>query len=321
MEPFADRLFRRVREKRSPVVVGLDPRLGSLPKHLRVAALAEHGPSATAIAEVFVTFFERVLDRVAPLVPAVKPQLAFFEQYGPEGFRALSTITSYARGKGLLVIADAKRNDIGPTMSAYADAYLGTPEFWEGVTFAPFQADAMTVNPYFGSDGVEPALESARNHGAGVFVLVKTSNPSSRELQDQLMLDGRPLYERVAELVSKWGEPLRGSAGYSSVGAVVGATFPSEAERLRELMPATPFLVPGYGAQGAMARDVVSAFDSAGLGAVVVSARDIIFAFSKPPWNSRFREEEFDLAAEAAVLQMRRDIEEALLATGRSWDR
>jgi len=271
---FADRLCTEIARKQSQVVVGLDPRLGRLPEELRPS-----GNDVRKAAEAFIAFNRLVIEAVSRHAVAVKPQVAFYEALGCEGMRAYAETIRLAREAGLLVIGDVKRNDIAGTAAAYAAAHLGTPA---GEGGGDFVADAITVNPYLGEDGIRPFVNSAAAHGRGLFALVKTSNPSSADIQD-LDCGGRPLYERVAALVERWGAPHRGACGYSCLGAVVGATFPDELARLRELMPHTLFLVPGFGAQGGGVGDVLAAFDADGLGAVVNSSRGIIFAYERRP--------------------------------------
>lgn len=272
---FTDRLHEAIRKKQSPCCVGLDPRLDWLPRALRERA--ELRPSREALADVLVQFHTEILERIAPIIPAIKPQLAFFEQLGAPGIAAFETLVSQARKLGVLVIADAKRGDIGPTADAYARAFLGGVQFGN-VDVSPPKADCLTVNPYFGTDGLEPFLAACDREGAGIYVLVRTSNPSSREFQ-ALDAEGRSLAFHVAEAVQRRGAPRIGTSGYSSVGAVVGATHRDELRGLREAMPRTPFLLPGYGAQGGKAEDVVDAFDTRGMGALVVAARSVNFAF------------------------------------------
>jgi orotidine-5'-phosphate decarboxylase len=310
-EHFADRLCAAIERTGSAVVVGLDPRLDSLPEPLLKACRQTYGVTTRAAAEALWRFNRSIIDGVHDLVPAVKPQLAFYERYGVEGLQAFARTVQYARQAGLLVIADAKRNDIGSTAEAYADAFLGTSRVFEQHLASDFAVDALTVNAYLGSDGIRPFVERAHQHGKGLFVLVKTSNVSSGELQD-LRVDARPLYEHLGALVERWGERNRGACGYSAVGAVVGATYPEQGRRLRALMPHTFFLVPGYGVQGATAADVVGCFDAQGLGALVNAARSILFAYRTQPYAAQYGSEAYARAARAATQDMIRDIRQAL---------
>jgi orotidine-5'-phosphate decarboxylase len=273
---FADRLCAAVRAKGNAVCVGLDPRWDALPAEVRL----RHGSDTlAAVALAFEEFCCRVIDVVAPLVPVIKPQMAFFEMCGPAGFAALQRVLRKARQCGLLVILDGKRNDIASTAAAYADAALaGVP--LAGAARPVWDADALTVNPYIGRDAVEPFLESARRAGRGVFVLVRTSNPGARQFQD-LNCGGRPLYLHVAAAVRTWSRENLGSCGLGDVGAVIGATYPAELAALRAALPEVPFLVPGFGAQGGGAADVAPAFRADGQGALVNSSRGILFAY--PP--------------------------------------
>jgi len=292
---FADRLAAAVRRCGNPVMVGLDPRWEQLPACLR----ADLDPrDLAAAAHAYGAFCRDVIDVVAPLVAVVKPQAAFFEQLGPPGMAALADVIAYASGAGLLVVVDGKRNDIGTTAAAYAEAYLGPGRLsvWGG--------DALTVSPYLGADSLEPFVELAVQRAAGIFVLVKTSNPGGGLFQDLVTTDGAALYQRVAAFVQQAAQRTAGSCGYGAVGAVVGATYPEQLAALRQAMPNTWFLVPGYGAQGAGARDVRDAFDSTGLGAVVNNSRGIIFAYQRREYQERYHEAQWQLAVEAATRVM-----------------
>jgi orotidine-5'-phosphate decarboxylase len=294
MAHFADRLAAAVARCRTPVMVGLDPRAESLPRGL-LAEDRQRDP--VAVADAFARFSRGVIDVVRELVPVVKPQAAFFEQCGPAGMAALGQVIDYARHQGLLVVLDGKRNDIGSTATAYAEAYLGTPPD------SPWGADALTVSPYLGDDSLTPFVDVARERGAGVFVLVKTSNPGGRMLQD-LVVDGRPLYRVVGDYVEQLATASKGESGYGAVGAVVGATYPEQAAELRAAMPHTWFLVPGFGAQGGTARDVAAAFDESGRGAIVNNSRGIIFAHSAKAYKDRFGDARWQEAVEAATRDM-----------------
>ncbi len=294
MASFSDRLADAIRTLKNPVVVGLDPRMESLPQGMFEDA-ANAPPEVVAAA--FQEFCCHVIDVVAPLVPAVKPQAAFFEQWGPAAMSALAEVIAYARNKGLLVILDGKRNDIGSTALGYARAYLGRPpaSIWG--------ADALTVSPYLGDDSLSPFVDVARENDAGIFVLVKTSNPGSGLFQDHVA-DGRPVYEHVAEHVEQLASSTLGTCNYGLVGSVVGATYPEQLQQLRSIMPHSWILVPGFGAQGGSARDVDGAFDDEGLGAVVNSSRAIIFAHQREEFRERFGPRRWQEAVEAATREM-----------------
>lgn len=275
----------------SPVVVGLDPRWEQLPDSFRAAGNA----SWEARAQAYVEFSKGVVDVVAPLVPAVKIQAAFFEELGPAGMKAMSEVIAHARQRGLLVILDGKRNDIGSTAVAYAHGYLGRESAWA--------ADALTISPYLGDDSLQPFVEAAAERGAGLYVLVKTSNPGSGMLQD-LVADGAKIYRRVAKHVELLAIETEGGCGYGAVGAVVGATYPEQLSELREAMPHTWFLVPGFGSQGGTAADVALAFDERGRGAIVNNSRGIIFAHARREFAERFGAARWQEAVEAATREM-----------------
>lgn len=294
MQQFADRLAQAVKQKRTPALVGLDPRLENLPPSLRQGVEPNDFPRC---AEAFRRFCCDVVDAVAPLVPAVKPQAAFFEQLGPSGMQALYDVIAHARKKELLVILDGKRNDIGSTASAYADAYLGAPPA------SAWGADALTVSPYLGGDSLAPFVETAQARSAGIFVLVKTSNPGGGLFQD-LQADGLPLYEHVARHVERLAAETAGACGYGAVGAVVGATYPQQLAALRSTMPHAWFLVPGFGAQGGAAKDVAGAFDDGGLGAIVNNSRGVIFAYERAPHRDKYGADQWQQAVAAAARDM-----------------
>jgi orotidine-5'-phosphate decarboxylase len=287
---FADRLAEDVARKRSQLVVGLDPRLDLLPMELRGEAVLGRAAAASSVAR----FCKGIVDAVGPYVVAVKPQAAFFEALGADGVRALEETCDYARAAGLLVLLDVKRGDIGSTARAYAEAYLEPRE--DGGPLA----DAMTASPYLGLDSVEPFLAACRRHGAGVFFLVRTSNAGAADVQDLALSDGRPLWHHVAELVSEWGEPLVGEHGMSSVGGVVGATHPRAVSDARRLLPHTPLLLPGVGAQGATPADVARAFTAGQASALVTASRSVIFAYrgSEADWRAAAGAEAQQLAAQ-----------------------
>jgi orotidine-5'-phosphate decarboxylase len=289
---FADNLADAVRRCGNAVCVGLDPRAANLPPALR----ADQRRSLGAEADAFARFCEGVIEVVAPLVPIVKVQSAFFEELGPSGMSAMRKVIHEASTAGLLVIVDAKRNDIGSTAEAYARAYLGREQ-------SAWHADALTVSPYLGDDSLEPFVTTASERGAGVFVLVKTSNPGGGFLQD-FPCDGKPMYQRVAAHVEQLAAATVGSCGYGAVGAVVGATYPAQLVELRQAMPHTWFLVPGFGSQGGTAGDAAGAFDPRGLGAIINNSRGIIFAHERPEFAQKFGPDRWQEAVEAATRQM-----------------
>ncbi|MDB5352398.1 MAG: orotidine 5-phosphate decarboxylase, subfamily 2 [Planctomycetota bacterium] len=298
---FGRTLGESVRRVGNPVVVGIDPRAESLPSRY----LEQFEATLGGRAEAYRVFGRGVVDVVGGMVPAVKFQAAFYEALGPRGLVALQDTMEYARGKGLLVILDGKRNDIGSTAEAYAQAYLGEVALG-GTNVAPWDADALTINPYLGGDGITPFSQVASARGKGLFVLVKTSNPSSRDLQD-LVADGKPIYRHVAESLANWAAPYRDESGYSLVGAVVGATYPEQLAELREALPGVTFLVPGYGTQGGTAKDVAAAFDGEGMGAVVNNSRGLTFAYLRKDLAARFGAN-WQAAIEAATKEMIDDL-------------
>lgn len=293
MKHFGDDLAEAVQRTGTPTLVGLDPRWELLPESLTVGDIDGWSVRATA----YEKFCREIIDVVAPLVPAVKPQMAFFEELGPAGMTALGNVIAYAREKGLLVVLDGKRNDIGSTATAYAHGLLGR----DGTS--AWEADCLTVSPYLGADSLQPFINVANERGAGLFVLVKTSNPGSHMLQDQQLAEGT-VYRRVADYVEEQSQLTVGERGYGIVGAVVGATYPEQLAELRHAMPQTWFLVPGFGSQGGTAEDVAAAFDARGLGAIINSSRAIIFAHRRDEYKDRFGEDQWQQAVEAATLEM-----------------
>ena len=318
---FGDRLVEAIKAKGNPVCVGLDPRLSQIPEHIKVEAIQKTNDGFEGAAQAFLEFNKGIIDAVADLVPCVKPQIAFYEQYGSYGFRAFEQTCKYAEDKGLMVIADVKRNDISSTAEAYANAYLGEVEVFDE-SLPGMNVDAVTVTPYLGYDGIKPFVKVCRAFGKGVFVLLKTSNPSSGDLQDQWLDEkvsegfgsgGRMKnYELMAHLIESWGADEVGEFGYSSVGAVVGATYPKQAAELRALMPHTFFLVPGYGVQGGFADDVKPCFNADGLGAIVNSSRGIIFAYEQAEYAKSYPPRAYDQAARAATLAMIQDLKKVV---------
>lgn len=304
-----DQLVAKIKKTQAPIVVGLDPMLNYIPEQVQKKAFEEKGETLAGAAEAIWQFNKAIVDTIYDLIPAVKPQIAMYEQFGVEGVIVFKKTVDYCKEKGLVVIGDVKRGDIGSTSEAYAVGHLGKVQVGSQ-TYAGFDEDFATVNPYLGSDGVKPFIKVCKENNRGIFVLVKTSNPSSGELQDKLV-DGKPLYELVGKMVDEWGSDCIGESGFSEVGAVVGATYPEQGRILRAIMPKTYILVPGYGAQGGKGKDLVHFFNEDGLGAIVNSSRGIIAAYKQEAY-ARFGAEHFADASRQAVLDMIADIQGAL---------
>ncbi len=298
-----DRLIENIIEKQNPTVAGLDPKLDYVPASVKDACFAQYGKTLEGAAAALLAFNKAIIDQICDIVPAVKPQAAYYEMYGWQGVRALAETIAYAQQKGMFVMTDGKRNDIGTTMEAYATAHLGTTDV-AGEAIDAFGADALTVNGYLGTDGIQPLVRICQEKDKGIFVLVKTSNPSSGELQDLKLTNGASVYEQMGRMCEQWGEALPGKYGYSGVGAVVGATYPEQLKEMREKAPHTFFLVPGYGAQGGGAQDAKNAFDKNGLGAIINSSRGIMCAWKK----QGLTEDDFAAAARSEALRMKADI-------------
>lgn len=299
-----NKLVEKIKKLNAPVVVGLDPMLNYVPEHVQKKAFDEFGETLEGAGEAIWQFNKAIIDATCDLIPAVKPQIAMYEQFGIEGLKAFKKTVDYAKSKDIVVIGDIKRGDIGSTSSAYAVGHVGKVQVGSK-TYVPFDEDFVTVNPYLGTDGVKPFIDVCKEESKGIFVLVKTSNKSSGEFQDRLV-DGRPLYEIVGEYVAKWGEEHMGDS-YSYVGAVVGATYPEMGKVLRKIMPKTYILVPGYGAQGGKASDLKLYFNDDGLGAIVNSSRGIIAAYRQEKY-AKFGAENFAEASRQAVIDMVEDI-------------
>lgn len=297
-----DRLCKAILEKNNPTVAGLDPKLDFVPEFIKKESFQKFGNTLEGAADALLTFNKGLIDALYDIVPAVKPQCAYYEMYGWQGVRTLYETIQYAKEKGLFVITDGKGNDIGTTMEAYAAAHLGEVSA-NGTSVSPFGADALTVNGYLGTDGIAPLLNICEQHDKGIFVLVKTSNKSSGELQDKQIGDAT-IYRTMGDMCEQWGEASHGACGYSAVGAVVGATYPAQLAELRKALPHTFFLVPGYGAQGGGANDVAPAFDAEGLGAVINSSRGIMCAYKK----GDYAEEQYAEAARAEAIRMRDEL-------------
>lgn len=305
-----NKLIEKIQKTNAPIVVGLDPMMKYVPAHIQKKAFTEYGETLEGAAEAIWQYNKGIVDAIYDLVPAVKPQVAMYEQFGIPGLVAFKKTVDYCKEKGLVVIGDIKRGDIGSTSEAYAVGHLGKVQVGAN-SFYGFDEDFVTVNPYLGSDGVNPFIKVCKEEKKGIFVLVKTSNPSSGELQDR-QVDGKPIYEIVGEMVDKWGSECMGNS-YSYVGAVVGATYPEQGKILRKVMPRTFILVPGYGAQGGKGADLVHFFNEDGLGAIINSSRGIIAAYQQEKY-AQYGEEAYADASRAAVIDMREDIAGALAA-------
>lgn len=308
---FADRLNQAIKDKRTPCIVGLDTRFNQIPDIIRETNRKIYGETILGITNSIFDFNREVIDIIADYVPAVKPQIAFYELYGPAGIQAYLDTINYARKKGLIIIADVKRNDIGSTVKAYSQAYLGIPPGWDNAPQKPlFDVDAITVNPYLGSDGINPFLNDCEHFGKGIFVLVKTSNPSSSEFQNKL-IENQPLYLHVAEKCREWGKNLIGKSHFSSVAVVVGATYPEEAEKIRSILPNAIFLIPGFGFQGGSAKQLQPFFID-GEGGVINSSRGIIHAYNQKPYSSAYGQANYREAINAALQKMIKQVADAI---------
>lgn len=305
-----NKLISKIQKMNAPIVVGLDPMMKFVPEHIQKAAFAEHGETLEGAAEAIWQYNKGIVDAIYDLVPAVKPQIAMYEQFGIPGLIAFKKTVDYCKEKDLLVIGDVKRGDIGSTSEAYAVGHLGKVQVGSNAYYG-LDEDFATVNPYLGSDGINPFMKVCKEESKGIFVLVKTSNPSSGEFQDRL-IEGRPLYEWMGEKVAQWGaECMPENGSYSYVGAVVGATYPEQGKILRKLMPNTFILVPGYGAQGGKGADLVHFFNEDGLGAIINSSRGIIAAYQQEKY-AQYGAANYAEASRAAVIDMREDIAQAL---------
>lgn len=300
-------LIEKIIEMKNPTVAGLDPKLDYVPQYIREKYYAQYGKTLEAAAEALYEYNTALIDALCDIVPAVKPQMAYYEMYGWQGVRTFDRTVKYAKSKGMYVITDGKRNDIGATMESYATGHLGLTEV-EGEKIAAFGSDALTVNGYLGTDGIKPLLNVCAEQDKGIFVLVKTSNPSSGELQDLKLESGESIYSRMASMCDEWGKELPGEYGFTGVGAVVGATYPEQLTELRAAHPSIFFLVPGYGAQGGGAKGLAGAFNKDGLGAVVNSSRAIMCAYKKEGCD----EHDFAGAARREALRMKDDINSVL---------
>lgn len=302
-----DELIEKIKETQNPTVIGLDPRYEMIPEVIR----NKYPQTLEGVAKAIVEFNKKLIDATYDIIPAVKPQIAFYEMYGLEGMKAFEETCKYAKQKGMLVIADIKRGDIGTTAKAYSNAFLGKTKIGDKEE-SIFDVDFVTLNPYMGLDSVKPFIEDCVTYNKGVFILAKTSNPSSGDLQDVKLQDGEEVYIKVAKLIKEWGKDLIGENGYSSVAAVVGATYPDQLEEIRKVAPNTFFLIPGYGAQGGKAEDIALAFDKNGLGGIVNSSRGLMCAYKSEIWKDKYSEEEFDKATRAEAIRMREELNSAI---------
>ena len=302
-----DLLIDKIKEKNNPTVIGLDPRYNMIPSFIK----EKYGKDIKGVCDAILEYNKRLIDSTYDIIPAVKPQIAFYEMYGIEGLKAFKETCKYAKEKGMVVIADIKRGDIGTTAAAYSNAFLGKTDLNDNL-YSAFDVEFVTVNPYLGSDGILPFIEDCRKYNKGIFILVKTSNKSSGELQDIKTEDGKEIYVKVAELVNKWGKELIGENGYSSVSSVVGATYPEQLKILREVMSNSYFLIPGYGAQGGKAEDIALGFDSNGLGGIVNASRSLMFAYKLDRWKDIYTERDFEKATREEAIRMRDELNKAI---------
>ena len=298
-----DRLINKIKETNNPTVIGLDPRYELLPK----CVLEKYPDTLEGVSQAIVEYNKALIDETYDVIPAVKPQIAFYEMFGIPGMKAFEETCKYAKQKGMIVIADIKRGDIGSTAQGYSNAYLGKTKIGEKEE-SIFDVDFVTVNPYMGTDCVKPFIEDCKKYDKGIFILVKTSNPSSGELQDVKLENGEEVYVKVAKLVEEWGKELRGEYGYSSIAAVAGATYPKQLKEIREIAPHTYFLIPGYGAQGGKAEDIALGFDKNGLGGIVNASRSLMCAYKSELWKDKFAEKDYAKATRAEALRMKEEL-------------
>ena len=302
-----DRLIDKIKQTNNPTVMGLDPRFDMLPK----CVTDKYDKTLEGVSKAILEYNKALIDETCDIIPAVKPQIAFYEMFGIPGLEAFKETCKYAKEKGMIVIADIKRGDIGSTAQGYSNAFLGKTKIGDHEE-SIFDVDFVTVNPYMGTDCVKPFIEDCKKYDKGIFILIKTSNPSSGELQDLKLENGKEIYMQVAELVEKWGEDLVGKYGYSSVSAVVGATYPEQLEQIRSKAPHTYFLIPGYGAQGGKAEDIALGFDKNGLGGIVNASRSLMCAYKSEIWKNQFTEEEYAKATRAEAIRMKEELQTAI---------
>ena len=307
MKNIIDVLIEKIKETGNPTVMGLDPRYEMLPK----CVTDKYPKTLEGVAQAIIEYNKSLIDATYDIIPAIKPQIAFYEMFGLPGMEAFKETCEYAKQKGMIVIADIKRGDIGSTAQGYSNAYLGKTKIGD-IEQSIFDVDFVTVNPYMGTDCVKPFVEDCKKYNKGLFILVKTSNPSSGELQDLKLENGEEVYTKVAKLVENWGEELRGEYNYSSIAAVVGATYPEQLKQIREIAPHTYFLIPGYGAQGGTAADIAYGFDENGLGGIVNASRSLMCAYKSDRWKDKFEEKDYAQATRAEAIRMRDELKAAL---------
>lgn len=307
MKNAIDKLIEKIKQTNNPTVIGLDPRYEMLPK----CVTKKYPQTLEGVSQAIIEYNKAIIDATFDIIPAIKPQIAFYEMFGIPGIKAFEETCKYAKEKQMLVIADIKRGDIGSTAQGYSNAYLGRTPIGEKEE-PVFDVDFVTVNPYMGTDCVKPFIEDCKKYNKGMFILVKTSNPSSGELQDTKLENGDEVYIKVAELVEKWGKEVRGEYGYSSIAAVVGATYPKQLKELREKAPHTYFLIPGYGAQGGKAEDIALGFDKNGLGGIVNASRSLMCAYKSEQWKDQYKEEDYAKATRAEALRMKEELNKGI---------
>ena len=307
MKNIIDILIEKIKETGNPTVMGLDPRYEILPK----CVTDKYPKTLEGVAQAIIEYNKALIDATYDIIPAVKPQIAFYEMFGIPGIQAFKETCEYAKQKGMIVIADIKRGDIGSTAQSYSNAYLGITKIGD-TEQSIFNVDFVTINPYMGTDCVKPFIEDCKKYNKGLFILVKTSNPSSGELQDLKLETDEEVYTRVAKLVENWGEELRGEHNYSSIAAVVGATYPEQLKKIRKLVPHTYFLIPGYGAQGGTAKDIAYGFDENGLGGIVNASRSLMCAYKSDKWKDKFEEKDYAQATRAEAIRMRDELTNAI---------
>ena len=303
MENAIDKLINKIKKTDNPTVIGLDPKYDMLPECIK----SKYGKTLEDISKAILEFNKEIIDNTYNIIPAVKINIAFYEMYGIEGMKVFEDTCKYAKEKEMVVIADIKRGDIGSTAQSYSNAFLGKTKIGEKEV-SIFDVDFVTVNPYMGTDCVKPFIDDCKKYNKGIFVLVKTSNPSSGELQDKKIEGGEKIYIEVAKLVENWGKDLIGENGYSSISAVVGATYPNQLKEIRKIAPHTYFLIPGYGAQGGKAEDIALGFDENGLGGIINASRSLMYAYKSEKWKDKFEESQYGKATRAEAIRMKEEL-------------